>query len=102
MLKAVKAKKYQLSGKKCLIKRSKFHKNGRFDFWTSWPKINCNPLSSLQSCTSSSKYLFYFVLWDLFSKFIRVFGGIWQYNVEISNTKLNSMISQDSVPLKLE
>ena len=40
------------------------------------------PLSFLQSCTSSSKYLFYLVLWDLYIKFIRVFGGIWQYNVE--------------------
>ena len=26
---------------------------------------------------------FYVVLWDLLIKFIRTFGGVWQYNVEI-------------------
>ena len=35
----------------------------------------CNPYTS--------KYLFFLVLWDLFIKLIRVFGGIWQYNVGI-------------------
>ena len=62
----------------------KFYQNGSFDFWVSCPKvINFNPLPSLQTCTSSSKYLLYLVLWDLFVKFIRVFCAIWQYNVEI-------------------
>ena len=41
--------------------------------------MNCNPFPSLQSCTSSWKYLFYLVLWDLFIKFISVVGGIWRY-----------------------
>ena len=49
-------------------------------------KINCNPLLS-SSYASSSKYLFYVVLLDLFVKFSRVFGGIWQYNVEIRKKK---------------
>ena len=64
-LKVAKAKKYQLRGK-MTNKGSKFHQNGSSDFWTSCPIINCNPLPSLQSCTSFSKYLFYLVLWDLF------------------------------------
>ena len=68
MLKVVEAKKHQLKEKKKrLIKGSKFRQNGSFDFWTSCPKINCNPL--LSSGTSSSKYLFYLVLWDPCIKF---------------------------------
>ena len=63
-------------------KRFKISQNDSFDFC---PKINRNPLPSLQSCISFSKYLFYLVLWDLFINFIDVFGGIWQYNVEIRN-----------------
>ena len=47
------------------------------------PKLNCNPLPSLHSCTPFSKYLFYLVLCDLFITFIRVFGGIRKYNTEI-------------------
>ena len=71
MLKVVKAKKYQLKGKMIYGYGYglKIYQNGSFDFWTFWtfcPKINRNPLSSLQSCTSSSKHLFYLVLWDLF------------------------------------
>ena len=77
-LNVVKAKKYQLRGKKWLKKGSKFHQNGSFDFWTSCPKINRNPLLSLQSCTSTSKYLFYLLWWDLFSIFICVFGSNWR------------------------
>ena len=50
--------------------------NDSFDFWTSCPKINRNPLPSLQFCTSSSKYLFYLVWRDLSGKLIRVFGDI--------------------------
>ena len=65
------------------MKGSTFPQNVSFDFWTSSPKINFNPLPSLQSCTSSPKYLFYLVLWDLFVKFIRVLGRIWEYNAEI-------------------
>ena len=56
-----------------------------FDFRTSCPKINCNPLLSMQSCISSSKYLFYLVLWELFIKRIHVFGGIWQFNEDNRN-----------------
>ena len=76
MLKVVKAKKYQLRGKMT---------NKRFKISPEWqllicghavPKINRNPLLSMQSCTSSSKYLSYLVLWDLFLNFIVVFGGI--------------------------
>ena len=67
-------------------KRFKISLEWQLDFFTSCPKINCNPLLSLQSRTSSSKYRFYLVLWNLFIKSIRVFGGIWQYhNVEIKN-----------------
>ena len=33
--------------KKRLIKSSKFYQNGSFDFWTSCPQINCNPLPCL-------------------------------------------------------
>ena len=40
----------------------------------------CNP--ALQQ-----KYSFYLVLWDRFIKFIRVFSGNWQYNVEIRKLK---------------
>ena len=50
-------------------------------------KINCNPLSSLQSWISFSKYLFCFVFRNFSIKFIYVFGGIWQYNVEIRKQK---------------
>ena len=50
-------------------------------------KINRNPLPSLQSCTSSSEYLFCQVLWYLYINFIDVFGGIWLYNVEIRKYK---------------
>ena len=78
MLKVVNAKKHQLKGKKLLIKSWKFHQNGGFDFWTSCSKINYNPLPSLQSCTSFSKYLFYLVLRDFLNKYIREFAGIWQ------------------------
>ena len=75
----VKASKYQQRGKMTNNRLV----NCSFDFWTSCPKINCNPVPSLQSCTSTSKYLFYLVLWDLFVKFIHVFGGILQYIVKI-------------------
>ena len=34
--------------------------------------VHFNP--SRQSCTSTSKYLFYLVLWNPFMKFIRVFA----------------------------
>ena len=62
--------------------------NGNFDFWT----------SSLQSCTSSSKKLFYILLWDVFIKYVRLFGGIRQYNVEIRKYKF-LRLARDSVPL---
>ena len=39
----------------------------------------CNPV------LLPRKYLFYLVLWELLIKFICVFGGIWQHNVEIEN-----------------
>ena len=50
-----------------------------FNFRTSCPKINCNSLSSLQSCTSTSKELYYFVMW----KYIRALSCVWKDNVKI-------------------
>ena len=82
MPKMGKRKEISTTTKKWQIKGLKFHQNGGFDFWTSCQKINCNPLPSLQSCTSTSKYLLHLVLWDPFIKFIRAFGGNWQYNEE--------------------
>ena len=66
---------------------SKCDQNGSFDLRTSCPKISCNPLPSFHSCTPSSKYLFYLVLWGLSVKSICVFDGIWQYNVKIRKFK---------------
>ena len=50
---------------------------------------NCNSVTSILEILygNSRKYLFYFVLWNLFIEFIYVFGGIWQHtcNVELEN-----------------
>ena len=82
-VKKKKNKEISTKKKKILVKGLNVYQNGSFDFWTSCTKINCNPLPSLQSCTPSSKYLFYFVLENLFDKFIRLSVGIWQYSVKI-------------------
>ena len=88
MLKLVKAKKYQLTGEISYKKVQNFtrmaalisgHPAQKSIARDSHP---CNPI-----LRSTSKYLFYVVLWDLFIKFIRVFSGIWQHNVDIRKQK---------------
>ena len=86
------------SGSLSSLKGSKPHQNGSFDFWTSCPNINYNPLPSLQSYISSSKYL-YLVLWDLFINFFGVFVCIWINWCGNKKIKI-STISRDWVPLK--
>ena len=57
-------------------KRFKVYQNSSFDFWTSSPKITCSSPSSLQSCASTLKNLFYQT--DLFVYLVAIGNIMWK------------------------